>query len=96
MAIARAKEQLKTQLEAAVKKAAQRVVEEKIFNTPVNTGYAVSNWQVSLNTPATEVLEVRDPTGSFALANAINVIDQFTLNDTLYITNNVPYIQRIT
>lgn len=69
--------------------------EDVIMQTPVDTGYAIANWNISLNTPDNSITETRDPSGANALSNAKSAIDRYKLGDEIYITNNVPYILQL-
>lgn len=64
-----------------------------IADTPVDTGRARGNWQTRVNTPATDEINRLDPSGfkSMAEARAAN----FKLGDVVYLTNNLPYINRL-
>lgn len=69
-----------------------RIVER----TPALTGHARGNWQVSIGSPVSGVVEGGDPSGAATLANGVAAImadrDPFA---TVWITNNSPYIQNL-
>ncbi len=69
-----------------------RIVER----TPVATGHARANWQVSLGGPAIGVVVGADPAGVDTLAKGVAAImadrDPFS---PVWITNNAPYIQTL-
>lgn len=69
--------------------------------TPVDTSQALSNWQVTLNVPAEEILPAYYPgeQGSTAVISreaalkvAKEVLAKKQPGDTVYITNCLPYI----
>ena len=64
-----------------------------ILDTPVDTGRARGNWQTTVNRDVDGEVSRLDPTGfaSIAEANAAN----FKLGDIVYLTNNLPYIERL-
>ncbi len=90
-----------------VRKCALAIDATVVLATPVDTGRARANWQVSLNDPKNST---RDPfsTGAggstggqnarAAMAEAQVVIDGYTYERSpvgLFITNNLPYIGRL-
>lgn len=80
-----------------VKKAASDVHAHLVVTTPFKTGKARSNWLVTLNAPSTYVIPTHGAEASISttLADAEAVIRQCKNNDVIYITNNVPYIQKL-
>jgi hypothetical protein len=77
----------------------RRVYALDIFNnvvarTPVDTGAARQNWLVTLNRETFET----DPSkhkGQHGLATGQKVIDQAKGDDTIFIQNNIPYINML-
>ena len=63
-----------------------------VLGTPVDVGRARGNWFPSLNTPATGTTDKADPTGSAALAEINSLVGSARLGDTVWLTNNLPYI----
>lgn len=66
--------------------------------TPFRDGVAKSNWLMSLNTPDERINETNiDKTGSYSINLALSVLDSYPTDSlpTIYITNNLPYIQRL-
>ena len=80
----------------AKRELAETALARIIERTPVGTGHARANWQVSLNRPATGTVSGTDAGGAATLARGAAVIardrDPFS---TVWITNNVPYIQEL-
>lgn len=66
-----------------------------IIATPVDTGRARWGWNITVNAPSNTVPPpgiYPMPTIDLHMENSINSI---TVTDTIYITNNVPYIKRL-
>jgi hypothetical protein len=61
-----------------------------IMGTPVLTGKARGNWQVSLDSANTDVLDIRSADEAFSEAQT--VVAAMTVNSEIYVVNNVPYI----
>jgi hypothetical protein len=78
------------------------VVDQKLVETtPVDTGRARANWQVSLNEPLSSQVPWSDETrkeSSFIpprSETALKAAAGFKIDDTIFITNNLPYIRRL-
>ena len=76
--------------EAKIKKAFMGLSTDIIMDTPVLSGRLRNNWMVSVNQGSNETTE---STGNEAI-NRVSAI-RFKLGDTLYLTNNLPYAERI-
>lgn len=63
-----------------------------VLGTPVDEGRARGNWYPSLNAPSSEVSDRTDKSGSAAIAAATSVASSAKLGDTIWLTNNLPYI----
>lgn len=63
--------------------------------TPVDTGAARANWRPSLNAPAVVPVTRTDPVGSATISRIAVVARQFQIGDTIYIVNNLPYIENL-
>ena len=83
--------------ELATKKVALDVLRGAVLNTPVDTGRARGNWQVSINTPATTSSGSADKSGTNSLSQGASKINSLPAptGTTIWITNNVPYIERL-
>jgi hypothetical protein len=78
-----------------------------VFSTPVDTGRARSNWIVSIDQPASATVGPYSPgqglgvgetaNAQAALNQAAAQIDRFRLgaNRSIFISNNLPYIERL-
>lgn len=81
---------------ALVRKCALAIDGAVVMATPVDTGRARSNWQVSLNSPASGTLATEDPSGQAAIAQGRSVIAGYQKpGGAIHITNNLPYIGRL-
>ena len=78
-------------------------VSDSIINkTPIDTGFARGNWQASIDSPETSVIERYDTESGYAPtsgegtslfeANNVAVMD---LDKDFYLTNNVDYIRNL-
>ena len=76
--------------EAKIKKAFIGLSTDIIMDTPVLSGRLRNNWMVSINKGSNETTE-RTGNESIGRVNAV----KFKLGDTLYLTNNLPYAERI-
>ena len=78
------------QSEAKIKKAFIGLSTDIIMDTPVLSGRLRNNWMTSVNKGSNETTE---STSNTAVNRASSV--KFKLGDTLYLTNNLPYAERI-
>lgn len=76
-------------LEKKVRQTALIVDAELVARTPVDTGRARSNWLPSLNVPEVSIVE---PGGKKDISGTLT---QFSITDTILISNNLPYIRRL-
>lgn len=79
-------------LRRVVAEVATQIAEELVPGTPVDTGFARANWRPSLNAPAIVPVSQLDPTGAATIAKIVTVGQRWKPGDTLFITNNAPYI----
>ena len=68
-----------------------------ILGTPVDSGRARGNWQASTGSPANGETNTLDPTGAMTISAMVSEVAGWTPKDDLpaFITNNLPYIQRL-
>lgn len=66
-----------------------------VLATPVDTGRARANWQVEIGSPASGTVDPTDKSGQAALDAGKKVIEGYKSGDAIYITNNLPYIERL-
>lgn len=85
-------------------KVALTIVGDLAYHTPVDTSQALSNWDVTLDSPATEKHGPHFPgiQGSTQKASAQETIDRAKAvlkskkpGQPIFITNNQPYIKRL-
>ena len=70
-----------------------QIYSEVVKNTPRDTGRACGNWHVSKVTPEREILE--RTSDKVPLGEEISKINSTVGDDTIYIQNNLPYIERL-
>ena len=75
---------------AKIKKAFMGLSTDIIMDTPVLSGRLRNNWMVSVNQGSNETTE---STSNEAI-NRVSAV-KFKLGDTLYLTNNLPYAEKI-
>jgi len=78
-----------------VKKIALEVLSRLVLKTPVDTGRARGNWQVTVNSPATTWEDTKDKGGGATIGKGTSVIMAEDDLPHFWITNNVPYITRL-
>lgn len=78
-----------------VRAVALDVTKAIVLRTPVDTGRARGNWQVTLGTPSSETGTKLDPAGAMAQAKALTALAGYTPGASVFIVNNLPYIVRL-
>jgi hypothetical protein len=83
--------------EAAANHSARNIIgdiaDELIFRTPVDTGRARANWQLSINQINKKVSpNTFDPDGDATSNKLYSLIPENVLGLSIYIANSVPYI----
>jgi hypothetical protein len=73
-------------LSTVFKSVALDVFGKIVFRTPVDTGHARANWQATVGSPADGVVQSAQPPAAIAAAG---------LDDVIYITNNVEYVEAL-
>jgi hypothetical protein len=66
-----------------------------VLMTPVDTGRARGNWQVSIGSPAVGELETTDKAGGSTIAKGSQGIQQVQPYTVSWITNNLDYIEAL-
>ena len=77
-----------------VKIAAIEFYRQVQISTPVDTGRARSNWFITINAPS----DACNPEGHYGMGNiAVNMPQglNISITDTIFITNNTPYIKAL-
>lgn len=78
--------------DTTLRRTALAVSQTVVMSTPVDTGRARANWQVSLGQPVQESLDATDPGGGPTMAKNANVINQARGDAVIYLSNNLDYI----
>ncbi len=83
--------------ELSIRKIAIEVFRRVIMQTPVRSGRARGNWQASIGSPALGEFESLDKDGNATIQKMIAEVARWKPEDNLpaFITNNLPYIQRL-
>ena len=66
-----------------------------ISQSPVDTGRFRNNWVCGINAVNTATTEAVDKTGADALNRTKSTLQHFKMGDTVYLTNSLPYAQRL-
>ena len=88
----RLKQHYENKITSAMKIGIVEALRQVTISTPVDTGRARWGWFLTINVPSNST----PPAGKYS-APKINermqsIKDSFTVSDTLYLTNNVPYV----
>lgn len=66
-----------------------------IMRSPVDTGRFRGNWQVQIGSIPDGVLALDDRDGTATVSKATAAAQQFKPGQMIYLTNNLPYAQRL-
>lgn len=78
------------------------VLEDLVFHTPVDTSNALSNWQLTIGAPANNEIEpyyfgrkgsTQSMSQDAAIIAGIKALKSKKPGETIYISNNAPYIK---
>lgn len=90
--IEKMKQAYELQIKKAMKVGIVEALRQVTISTPVDTGRARWSWFLSIKTPSGEI----PPEGKYKAPKVTEKIQSisgnFTIKDTLYLTNNVPYV----
>ena len=75
-----------------VKETAAVIDQTVVLSTPVDTGRARANWRVGLNRAVETATENTDRSGSATISENEAQIQRRSLDEDIYISNNVDYI----
>lgn len=78
-----------------MKKVSFDMAKKIIKRTPVDTGRAKANWHVELNNQKTFARDETDKTGASTTAEVMARISKTKIGDSVFITNNLPYIEAL-
>jgi len=86
------------------KKVVLAIVNDLVYHTPVDTSQALSNWQVSIGAPKTDFIaayyegeggSTQKSSAAEAIRVATNLLKNVQPGQTVFITNNAPYIEQL-
>lgn len=86
------------ELRDAVSILALQALRELVQRSPVDTGRFKGNWSLSVGSRAIGTRETVDPSGGATIAAGADVITAYAAQEgfpAIYITNNLPYAQRL-
>lgn len=71
---------------------------KKLYGFKEQEGLSSNNWLVTLNSPSTRIEEIYGDSSSKAInsLDSLSTVTRYKLGDTVYVVNNVPYIDEIT
>lgn len=79
----------------AVRRLALAINQVVITETPVDTGHARANWQVSLARPILEEIDEEDKSGQATINKNAALIQTRPPGIAIILANNVPYINKL-
>jgi hypothetical protein len=77
------------------RKIALELFRRVIYKTPVDSGRARANWQVTIGSAASGTVEIDDTNGTATMTRATAASRGFRAGDIIYLTNNLPYIMKL-
>jgi hypothetical protein len=75
------------------KKIVLEALRRLVMKTPVDTGHARMNWQVTIGKPANGEIEGYDKEGKKTIARGLAAIKDLSAYKVVWISNNVTYIE---
>lgn len=90
-----AKKDVPQLVEQFTRRVALQLLDDIVHPWPVDTGHSRANWQVTLDTPATGVVEGVDKDGGATIAKGAAVIGQLKAYGKVWLSNNLPYSVRL-
>lgn len=82
-------------MDQAVQKIAFELFSQVILKTPVDSGRARANWQVSIGSVSDGTLELEDKSGSATISAATATASGLRAGDVIFLVNNLSYAQRL-
>jgi len=76
-------------------KASLELFERVVMDTPVDTGRARGNWQISIGSAVNSELNTEDKDGSQTIGKATSEILSDKTTAPIFIQNNLPYIKKL-
>ena len=86
-----------TRVKKLMQTASEEFWQQVMIATPVDTGYARFGWFISVKTPSSYLPPAQGQGQKYPMPRLSDhsSISAFGIDDVLYITNNVPYIDRL-
>ena len=82
--------------EGQVKRVGLSIMNNLYMDTPVDTGFARSNWHVSYGTPQEAIAGSKESVTDTFFSAGLAMIEAWSMGlGSIYITNSVPYIGRL-
>ena len=78
--------------DALVRAVALDVTSATVMRTPVDTGRAMGNWQLTIGAPAAGTVTALDPSGAITVAKARAALAGYRTGSSIFVVNNLPYI----
>jgi hypothetical protein len=76
-------------------KLAMQLLERIVLMTPVDTGRARANWVAALDDPFIGIVTKNSKGGQGAISRGVRIIERVTGGQSIWISNNLPYIERL-
>lgn len=93
-----AEEEVPRRVQQAQQKIGLQALRGVVLKTPVDTGRARANWQTTIGTPASGELDRQDKSdtnSNIAIAQGSQVVEAAQPFSVIWLTNNLPYIERL-
>lgn len=78
-----------------LRKVGIEVASSVVRKSPVDTGRFRANWLASIEAPNTRTFDASDLSGQATIAAAARQINKARLGQVIWISNNLPYAQRL-
>lgn len=87
-----AMDKMDAKADRAIRALALELTKRVVMRTPVDTGRARGNWFGRIGQPERRTTEATDPRGSATIAKGQAIIHRFTMGESYFLTNGLPYI----
>lgn len=88
-------EKTKVDLGRFTRRVALQVEASCVGLSPVDTGRFRANWFVGIGSPYRVTVETTDKDGGATIQRAANALGSWTPGDTIWISNSLPYAERL-
>lgn len=89
------REVVEEQIVAVTQKIALEALRKVVLRSPVDTGRFRANWNVSFGSPDLAVTDDRDKPGERTIAEGRSKIESMRSSTVIWISNNLPYANRL-